>query len=87
MGVYTKAIEVNPNFAQAYKNRGLTLGLSNLKEIAGTSAVFPKELCRKILKYYSFRGDVVLDRRDFDRKSARIKCVVEWSAILRIVRS
>lgn len=24
-------------------------------------AVFPKELCRKILKYYSFRGDVVLD--------------------------
>ena len=24
-------------------------------------AVFPKELCRKILKYYSFKGDVVLD--------------------------
>ena len=24
-------------------------------------AVFPKELCRRILKYYSFRGDVVLD--------------------------
>ena len=24
-------------------------------------AVFPKELCRKILKYYSFRGDIVLD--------------------------
>ena len=24
-------------------------------------AVFPKELCRRILKYYSFKGDVVLD--------------------------
>ena len=24
-------------------------------------AVFPKELCRRVLKYYSFRGDVVLD--------------------------
>lgn len=24
-------------------------------------AVFPKELCRRILRYYSFRGDVVLD--------------------------
>lgn len=24
-------------------------------------AVFPKELCKRILKYYSFRGDVVLD--------------------------
>ena len=24
-------------------------------------AVFPKELCRRILKYYSFRGDAVLD--------------------------
>ena len=24
-------------------------------------AIFPKELCRRILKYYSFRGDVVLD--------------------------
>ena len=24
-------------------------------------AVFPEELCRKILKYYSFTGDVVLD--------------------------
>ena len=25
-------------------------------------AVFPEELCRKILKYYSFAGDVVLDQ-------------------------
>ena len=24
-------------------------------------AVFPDELCRRILKYYSFKGDVVLD--------------------------
>ena len=24
-------------------------------------AVFPEELCRRILKYYSFEGDVVLD--------------------------
>ena len=24
-------------------------------------AVFPKELCRRVLKYYSFKGDVVLD--------------------------
>lgn len=24
-------------------------------------AVFPKELCRRILKYYSFKGDIVLD--------------------------
>lgn len=24
-------------------------------------AVFPKELCKRILKYYSFRGDVVMD--------------------------
>lgn len=39
---------------------------SNCWYIAPTSnknhpAVFPKELCRRILKYYSFRGDVVLD--------------------------
>ena len=24
-------------------------------------AVFPRELCRRILKYYSFEGDVVMD--------------------------
>ena len=39
---------------------------SNCWYIAPTSnknhpAVFPKELCRRILKYYSFKGDVVLD--------------------------
>lgn len=39
---------------------------SNIWKIAPTSskdhpAVFPDELCKRILKYYSFKGDVVLD--------------------------
>lgn len=39
---------------------------SNIWKIAPTNskehpAIFPDELCRRILKYYSFKGDVVLD--------------------------
>ena len=39
---------------------------SNIWKIAPASskkhpAIFPEELCRRILKYYSFKGDVVLD--------------------------
>lgn len=39
---------------------------SNIRRIAPASsknhpAIFPEELCKRILKYYSFKGDVVLD--------------------------
>ena len=55
IAMYDKSFANDENFDSA-----------NCWYIAPTSnknhpAVFPKELCRRILKYYSFRGDVVLD--------------------------
>ena len=48
------------------KDEDETIDISNCWYINPTSdkvhpAVFPKELCKKVLKYYSFKGDVVLD--------------------------
>ena len=55
IAIYDKSFANDENFES-----------SNCWYIAPTAnknhpAVFPKELCKKILKYYSFRGDVVLD--------------------------
>ena len=68
--VYRKAAPflLDKNIAQYDKSfaNDENFDSSNCWYIAPTSnknhpAVFPKELCRRILKYYSFRGDVVLD--------------------------
>ena len=39
----------------------LTAGILLLNYDKNHPAVFPEELCRRILKYYSFENDVVLD--------------------------
>jgi len=49
-----------------YKSNDNIVDKSNIWEIAPSNnkshpAIFPDELCRRILKYYSFEGDVVLD--------------------------
>ena len=68
--VYRKAAPflLDKNIAQYDKSfaNDENFDSANCWYIAPTSnknhpAVFPKELCRRILKYYSFRGDVVLD--------------------------
>lgn len=57
-----KKYTANPN----YTPNDNVIDRSNVWEIAPASskdhpAVFPEELCRRVLKYYSYEGDVVLD--------------------------
>ena len=49
-----------------YKPNDEKIDRSNVWKIAPANsknhpAVFPEELCKRILKYYSYKGDVVLD--------------------------
>lgn len=54
------------NYDKSYANNESSFDTSNCWYIAPKAdknhpAVFPEELCKKILTYYSFKGDVVLD--------------------------
>lgn len=66
ISVYTKAIELKPNFTQAYLYRGIAYGINRDREKASADYTAAIEIDPRTFQAYFLRADIKLSFKDYD---------------------